>query len=167
LPFSLFSFILRTRCGRSSPELALKRHVLLAANFWLTSSTEHHKLANFSASFGQLLGGQLPDVMKKILNSIPRPIDEGLPINPPPGEDFFLATIEILSNLDPCWNEGFSIVGPWKTLSPTVSKFLAYDPRAKHSRISIFQGDQARNMLRFHLFEEARYQEQKRAQSSN
>jgi hypothetical protein len=89
------------------------------------------------------------------------------PIDPPPGEDFFLATIEIHSHSDPCWNEGLSILGPWKTLSQTLSKFLAFDPRAKHSEIFIFQGEAARKKLRFHLSEELRYQQQKRTQASN
>jgi hypothetical protein len=96
-----------------------------------------------------------------------KPVDEGLPISKPAGEDFFLAAIAIDTPAEPCWDDGFDIVGPWNVISRTISRFLAYDPRASRARVSIFQGQEARRQLTSGLTEEAKYQEQRKAQPNN
>ena len=83
------------------------------------------------------------------------------------GEDFFLASVMIDTLSDPCWNDGFDIVGPWQTVSRILSHYLAYDERARRSHVRIYQGEDARKFFRAAVLEELRYQEQKRAQPNN
>jgi hypothetical protein len=52
---------------------------------------------------------------------VPKNVDEGLPISQPPGEDFFLAVVKIHDSTDPCWDDGFDVVGPWDVVSRTIS----------------------------------------------
>ena len=92
---------------------------------------------------------------------------EGLPIDQPPGEDFFLAAVVIDNPNDPCWDDGFTVIGPWQTVSATISSYLNSDPRARKSSVRIYQGDAARKIFEHHCREEARYQEQKRGQPNN
>ena len=95
------------------------------------------------------------------------PVAEGLPIEQPEGENFFLASVIIETPEDPCWNSGFDIVGSWQTVSRTLSHYLAYDERARRSQIRIYQGDEARKFFQTAVREELRYQQQKRAQPNN
>jgi hypothetical protein len=92
---------------------------------------------------------------------------KGLPIEPPPGENFILARVEFDDPAEPCWNDGFDIMGTWKVISPALSQCLTSDPRAKHSTIHVFQGDEARLALAQGIAEEARYQQQQRAKPNN
>ena len=48
-----------------------------------------------------------------------KPVDEGLPVEQPAGENFFLANVEIDSP-DPCWNDGFDVVGSWENRQQPV-----------------------------------------------
>jgi hypothetical protein len=59
------------------------------------------------------------------------------------------------------------VIGNWKTISHTVSQYLAFDPRAQRSHVRIYQGENARRVFIEGLAEERRYQEQKRAQLNN
>jgi hypothetical protein len=94
-------------------------------------------------------------------------IDAGLPIDQPPGEDFFLASVVITDSTDPCWNGGYIVIGNWQTVSRGVSLFLDFDPRARESKVQIFQGENARERFLHDVQEEARYQQQKRSQPNN
>src|SRR5262245_30925424 len=98
---------------------------------------------------------------------MPKNVEEGLPISQPPEENFFLATVIIRDPSNPCWDDGFSVVGPWDVVSRAISKFLVDDPRARKSSVAIFQGEDARAAWIEGTVEEARYQEQKRAQPNN
>ena len=94
------------------------------------------------------------------------PVDEGLPVEQPPGEDFFLADV-IIDSHDPCWNDGFNVTGPWKTVSKAVSRFIAYGRHDRKFTVKIYQGDTAMKMLARNVAEEVRYQQQRRAQPNN
>jgi hypothetical protein len=96
----------------------------------------------------------------------PEPVKEEFPIDQPQGENFFLANVIIDDPSDPCWDDGF-IVGSWHIVTRAVSMFLACDLRARQSKVRIYQGDKARERLIEGLAEEARYQQQKRAQPNN
>jgi hypothetical protein len=85
----------------------------------------------------------------------------------PPGEDFFLAPVMIDTPDDPCWNDGFNIIGTWEQVDQTLSRYMAGGGiRHKHT-VSIYQGDAARAKLLKGLEEEARFQAQMHAQSNN
>jgi hypothetical protein len=90
-----------------------------------------------------------------------------LPIDQPPGEDFFLANIQIDNPDDPCWDDGFSVIGDWKVISRTLSRYLAFDERARRSKVFIYQSEAAKRRFLAGLREELRYQQQKRAQPNN
>src|SRR5258708_24436700 len=85
----------------------------------------------------------------------------------PPGEDFFLAAVVIDTPEDPCWSDGFDIVGTWEQVDQTFSAYIA--GRSDHRKISVslYQGDVARAKLLEGLQEEPRYQTQMRAQPNN
>src|SRR5271169_6535869 len=51
-------------------------------------------------------------------------VEGGLPIVPPPGEDFFLACIHIATS-DPCWDDAASTFGNWASISRNISLLLA------------------------------------------
>jgi hypothetical protein len=81
----------------------------------------------------------------------------------PPGEDFFLVAV-VIDSLDPCWNDGFDIVGTWEQVDKTFSAYVAERGIRRKHTISIYQGDAARAKLLEGLKEEARYQAQMQAQ---
>jgi hypothetical protein len=84
----------------------------------------------------------------------------------PPGEDFYLAAVEI-DSADPCWNDGFDLVGTWEQVDQTFSAYVAGGAVRRKHTVSIYQGDAARAKLLEGLKEEARYQAQMRAQPHN
>jgi hypothetical protein len=91
---------------------------------------------------------------------------ESLPIEHPPGENLFLAAV-VIDTPDPCWDDGFTVIGEWEIVSATIASYINSDPRARKSTVSIYQGDAARKMFE-HLFrEEVRYEQHKRSQSNN
>jgi hypothetical protein len=96
-----------------------------------------------------------------------KPVDQNFPVERPVGENFFLAAIDIDTTADPCWDDGFDIVGPWSVVNRTIAGFLAHNPWASRARVSIFQGEEARRQLTSGLTEEAKYQEQRKAQPNN
>ena len=85
----------------------------------------------------------------------------------PPGEDFFLAAVVIDTPDQPCWNDGFNIVGTWEQVDQTFSAYMANRKDRRNVRVRIYQGDAARAKLLEGLKEEARYQQQMRAQPHN
>jgi hypothetical protein len=96
-----------------------------------------------------------------------RPVDGGLPIEQPPGQDFFCVQVRIDTPKDPCWDDRFNIVDSWKNISQMLSRYLAIDPRARRSTVRIYQGQAARRQVHEGIREEARYQAEKRAQANN
>ena len=68
---------------------------------------------------------------------------------------------------DPCWNDGFNIVGTWEQIDRTFSHYMAGSAIRRKHTVSIFQGDDARAKLLEGLEEEARYQAQMHAQPNN
>jgi hypothetical protein len=84
----------------------------------------------------------------------------------PPGEDFFLVAVMIDSD-DPCWNDGFDIVGTWEQVDQTFSAYVAGGAVRRKHTVRIYQGDAARARLVEGLKEEARYQAQMHAQPNN
>jgi hypothetical protein len=82
----------------------------------------------------------------------------------PPGEDFFLAEVQLDTPSDPCWDEGFTVFGSWETIERTISNYRAFGPRGQ---LRIFQGEAARRRLVKCLLEERRYQEQRRSTPNN
>ena len=85
----------------------------------------------------------------------------------PPGENFFLVAVVIDTPDDPCWNEGFDIVGTWQQVDQTFSAYVAGGGVCRKHTINIYQGDAARTKVVEGMKEEARYQAQKRAQPNN
>ena len=94
-----------------------------------------------------------------------QPVDQGIPIEQPPGEDFSWPGSE--STPQRTLAGGGDIVGPWDVVSRTVSRFLVYHPRSRQAHVTIFQGDEARRQLAIALREEARYQALRRVQPNN
>jgi hypothetical protein len=84
----------------------------------------------------------------------------------PPGEDFFVVAVVIDSD-DPCWNDGFNIVGTWEQVDQTLSRYMAGGGIRRKHTVGIYQGDAAREKLLEGLKEEARYQAQMHAQPNN
>jgi hypothetical protein len=84
----------------------------------------------------------------------------------PPGEDFFLVAVVIDSD-DPCWNDGFDMVGTWERVDQTFSAYVAGSGVRRKHTVSIYQGDAARAKLLEGLREEASYQAHMRAKASN
>lgn len=95
--------------------------------------------------------------------------EHDLPVDQPPGENFFVASIEIHSDDDPCWNSGFNLIGPtWQTFRPLLIQFMTSSHLAnRHCTIRIYQGDNARTLLLSNFRQELRFQEQKRTQPQN
>jgi hypothetical protein len=85
----------------------------------------------------------------------------------PAGEDFFLVAVVIDTPDDPCWNDGFNIVGTWEQIDQTFSRYMAGGGIRRKHTVSIYQGDAARAKLLEGLKEEARYQTQMHAQPNN
>jgi len=59
------------------------------------------------------------------------------------GEDFFLVAVVIDSD-DPCWDDGFNIVGSWEQVDKTFSAYVAAGAVRRKHTVSIYQGDAAR-----------------------
>jgi hypothetical protein len=85
----------------------------------------------------------------------------------PPGEDFYLVAVEIDTPDDPCWNDGFNLIGTWEQIDKTFSAYVAGGAVRRKHTVHIYQGDAARAKLLEGLEEEARYQAQMHAQPSN
>jgi len=95
--------------------------------------------------------------------------EHNLPVDQPPGENFFVASIEIHSDLDPCWNSGLNLIGPtWQTLRPLLIQFMTSSHLAnRHCTIRIYQGENARTLLQAGIHEELRYQQERQSQPNN
>ena len=90
-----------------------------------------------------------------------------MPPSRPAGEDFFLVAVVIDTPDDPCWNDGFDIIGTWEQVEQTFSAYVAGCNDDRGVSVSIYQGDAARGKVLEGLQEEARYREQMQAQSKN
>jgi len=84
----------------------------------------------------------------------------------PEGEDFYLAAVVIESS-DPCWDDGFNIIGTWKQIDQTFSAYVAGGAVRRKHTVCIYQGDAARAKLLEGLKEEVRYQTQMHVQPNN
>jgi hypothetical protein len=93
----------------------------------------------------------------------PSPTKRSFPCQPP-GEDFFLAEVQLDTPDDPCWDAGYMVVGSWQTIERTISACLAF---GRKGRLRIYQGEVARRRLVADLQEELRFQQQKRAIPNN
>lgn len=86
----------------------------------------------------------------------------------PPGEDFFLVEVSIDNPNDPCWNEGFSIHGPWDPVMATFHAWmLAHPEKVDHVGAEFYQGEAAREKRLAILETEIRYRDQMRSQPDN
>jgi hypothetical protein len=86
----------------------------------------------------------------------------------PPGEDFFLFKISFDTPTDPCWDDGFDVIGNWKSSCRLLhAKLLAEADQDRYARIAVYQGEEARRQIMHDLAEERRYQEQRAAQQNN
>jgi len=86
----------------------------------------------------------------------------------PAGEDFFLFAVRFPGSPDPCWDDGFDVVGNWKSSCAIFRRHMVLQPdQNRMTRLEIFQGDAARAQLAYNLAEERRYQQQRKAQPNN
>lgn len=86
----------------------------------------------------------------------------------PDGEDFFLVTVSIDTPGDPCWNEGFTIFGPWNSVMATLHSWLLTNPdKLDHIFAELYQGEAAREKRLAILETEIRYQDKKRSRPNN
>jgi hypothetical protein len=86
----------------------------------------------------------------------------------PQGEDFFLFQVHFDTPADPCWDDGFDIVGTWKNCCAIFNvNLLAQADHNRHVRLTVYQGEEARRQMLHDLAEERRYQQQRRTQPNN
>ena len=84
----------------------------------------------------------------------------------PTGENFFLFQVRLDTPTDVLWDDGFDVIGNWKSCCRTFNaKLLLETNRDRHVRLAVYQGDEARRQITRDLVEERRYRrEQMQAQ---
>jgi len=96
----------------------------------------------------------------------------GLPVTKPEGEDFFIVAVRIENPSDPCWDDGFCLMGSWEIISRDLEKSIALTPKALGYRrcrfaLKLYQGQEAREYMSQMVKDELRYAAQKRGQPNN
>jgi hypothetical protein len=72
--------------------------------------------------------------IKYLDGTLPRPV----------GEDFFLFQVHFDTPSNPCQDDGFDVIGNWKSCCRTLNmKLLTEADRNRNLQLSIYQGDDA------------------------
>jgi hypothetical protein len=95
-----------------------------------------------------------------------------LPATKPEGEDFFVVAVRIHNPKDPCWDDGFSLMGSWEIINRDLDTTIALTPkmigyRKCRLQLKLYQGEEARDYMNGVVKDELRYAEQKHAQRNN